>query len=142
MRKETSLPRVGTATLLPRVKALNSAGAGDRAAVAKEIQDDGALDLRIGTEGVRRALCDWLDWIGMIDAGTLARLDRFISWRRRCEAGGVVTAREWIDPGISVVVQVRQEAWGLLLAIAMNSGGGGASGGAGAGHGSWLMAQL
>lgn len=33
-----------------------------------------------GIEGVRRALCDWLDWMGLIDAGFTARLDRFIGY--------------------------------------------------------------
>ncbi len=33
-----------------------------------------------GIEGVRRALCDWLDWMGLIDAGSKARLDRFIGY--------------------------------------------------------------
>src|SRR5262252_1070865 len=31
-----------------------------------------------GTEAVRRALSDWLDWMGLIDAGAQARLDRLI----------------------------------------------------------------
>jgi multimeric flavodoxin WrbA len=33
-----------------------------------------------GIEGVRRALTDWLDWMGLIDAGNMARLDRFIGY--------------------------------------------------------------
>ena len=33
-----------------------------------------------GIEGVRRALSDWLDWMGLIDAGTQARLDRYIGY--------------------------------------------------------------
>ncbi|MCU6435010.1 flavodoxin family protein [Undibacterium sp. Jales W-56] len=33
-----------------------------------------------GIEGVRRGLSDWLDWTGLIDAGALARLDRFIGY--------------------------------------------------------------
>lgn len=33
-----------------------------------------------GIEGLRRALCDWLDWMGLIDAGFTARLDRFIGY--------------------------------------------------------------
>ncbi|UIF90760.1 flavodoxin family protein [Cupriavidus sp. UYPR2.512] len=33
-----------------------------------------------GTEGVRRALADWLDWMGLVDAGPQARLDRFIGY--------------------------------------------------------------
>jgi len=33
-----------------------------------------------GIEGVRRSLCDWLDWMGLIDAGAMARLDRFVGY--------------------------------------------------------------
>ena len=33
-----------------------------------------------GIEGVRRALSDWLDWMGLIDAGAKARLDRFVGY--------------------------------------------------------------
>ena len=33
-----------------------------------------------GIEGVRRALSDWLDWMGFVDAGAKARLDRFIGY--------------------------------------------------------------
>lgn len=33
-----------------------------------------------GIESVRRALSDWLDWMGLIDAGPQARLDRFIGY--------------------------------------------------------------
>ena len=33
-----------------------------------------------GIEGSRRALSDWLDWMGLLDAGDQARLDRFIGY--------------------------------------------------------------
>jgi multimeric flavodoxin WrbA len=33
-----------------------------------------------GIEDTRRALCDWLDWMGLINAGPLAQLDRFIGY--------------------------------------------------------------
>ena len=33
-----------------------------------------------GIEGSRRVLSDWLDWMGLIDAGAQARLDRFIGY--------------------------------------------------------------
>lgn len=33
-----------------------------------------------GIEGARRSLTDWLDWMGLYDAGTQARLDRFIGY--------------------------------------------------------------
>jgi multimeric flavodoxin WrbA len=33
-----------------------------------------------GYESSRRALCDWLDWMGLVDAGDQARLDRAIGY--------------------------------------------------------------
>src|ERR1700676_5062577 len=33
-----------------------------------------------GIEGVRHALSDWLDWMGLVDAGPKARLDRYIGY--------------------------------------------------------------
>ena len=33
-----------------------------------------------GIEGARRSLTDWLDWMGLIDAGSQAKLDRFIGY--------------------------------------------------------------
>lgn len=33
-----------------------------------------------GIEGSRRALSDWLDWMGFVESGTKARLDRFIGY--------------------------------------------------------------
>lgn len=35
-----------------------------------------------GIETVKHALCDWLDWMGLIDAGTAAKLDRYIGYYR------------------------------------------------------------
>ena len=33
-----------------------------------------------GIEGVRRGLSDWLDWMGLIDAGSSSRLDRYLGY--------------------------------------------------------------
>ena len=33
-----------------------------------------------GIEGSRRALSDWLDWMGLLDAGVQSRLDRYIGY--------------------------------------------------------------
>jgi multimeric flavodoxin WrbA len=33
-----------------------------------------------GIEGVRHGLSDWLDWMGLIDAGAQSRLDRFVGY--------------------------------------------------------------
>ena len=68
---------------------------GKKAALAKQIEIDGwdypkHLAGRVygvvvhgdvaGIEGNRRALCDWLDWMGFIEAGQKARLDRFVGY--------------------------------------------------------------
>lgn len=33
-----------------------------------------------GIEGVRRGLSDWLDWMGLVDAGAKSKLDRYIGY--------------------------------------------------------------
>ena len=33
-----------------------------------------------GSENARRALSDWLDWMGLIESGFKARLDRFVGY--------------------------------------------------------------
>jgi hypothetical protein len=33
-----------------------------------------------GVESVRRALSDWLDWMGLIESGFKARLDRYVGY--------------------------------------------------------------
>ena len=33
-----------------------------------------------GIKGLQRTLADWLDWMGLIDAGVKAKLDRFIGY--------------------------------------------------------------
>ena len=33
-----------------------------------------------GTEGSRRALSDWLDWMGLVDSGFQSRLDRYVGY--------------------------------------------------------------
>jgi multimeric flavodoxin WrbA len=68
---------------------------GKKAAEAKQIERDGwdypkHLAGRLygvvvhgdvaGYEAQRRALCDWLDWMGLMDAGALARMDRSIGY--------------------------------------------------------------
>ncbi len=33
-----------------------------------------------GIEGTRRALTDWLDWMGLVESGSMAKLDRYIGY--------------------------------------------------------------
>jgi multimeric flavodoxin WrbA len=55
-----------------------------------------------GTEAVRRALSDWLDWMGLIDAGRFARVDRFIGYYEP-----YATSHEALDRDTAVMEEVR-----------------------------------
>ena len=65
-----------------------------------------------GIEPVRRALCDWLDWMGLIDAGAMARLDRFIGYYRP-----YATSHEELDRDADVQEEVRNAARALAHAV-------------------------
>lgn len=65
-----------------------------------------------GIEAVRRALCDWLDWMGLIDAGSMARLDRFIGYYRP-----YATSHEELDRDAGVQEEVRNAARSLANAV-------------------------
>jgi multimeric flavodoxin WrbA len=65
-----------------------------------------------GIEGVRRALSDWLDWMGLIDAGALARLDRFIGYYEP-----YATSHETLDHDVAVVEEVRNVARAVANAV-------------------------
>jgi multimeric flavodoxin WrbA len=58
-----------------------------------------------GIEGSRRALCDWLDWMGFIDAGRAARLDRYIGYYEP-----YATSHETLDQDEAVQEEVRNVA--------------------------------
>ena len=65
-----------------------------------------------GIEGVRRALSDWLDWMGLIDAGPKARLDRFIGYYEP-----YATSHEALDRDQAVQDEVRNVAQALAEAV-------------------------
>ena len=65
-----------------------------------------------GIEGVRRALCDWLDWMGLVDAGDHARLDRFIGYY-----APYATSHEILDGDHAVQAEVRQAAQALMRSL-------------------------
>jgi multimeric flavodoxin WrbA len=65
-----------------------------------------------GIEGVRRSLCDWLDWLGLIDAGPQARLDRFIGYYQP-----YATGHEELDRDLSVQEEVRNVARAVVNAV-------------------------
>jgi len=66
-----------------------------------------------GIEGVRRALCDWLDWMGLIDAGSTARLDRFVGYYEP-----YATSHEALDRDEAVQEEVRNVARAVSVAVA------------------------
>ena len=62
-----------------------------------------------GIEGSRRSLSDWLDWMGLVDAGQPAQLDRFIGYYQP-----YATSHECLDRDLPV----QQEARNVALAVA------------------------
>ena len=66
-----------------------------------------------GIEGVRRALSDWLDWMGLIDAGAAARLDRFIGYYKP-----YATSHDELDHDSAVQEEARNVARALATAVA------------------------
>ncbi|MGH8598358.1 MAG: flavodoxin family protein [Gammaproteobacteria bacterium] len=65
-----------------------------------------------GIEGVRRALSDWLDWMGLIDAGTQARLDRYIGYYKP-----YATSHDELDQDKEVQEEVRNVARAVATAV-------------------------
>jgi multimeric flavodoxin WrbA len=65
-----------------------------------------------GIEGVRSALSDWLDWMGLIDAGNQARLDRYIGYYRP-----YATSHDELDRDKDVQEEVRNVARAVSQAV-------------------------
>jgi multimeric flavodoxin WrbA len=65
-----------------------------------------------GIEGTRRALCDWLDWMGLIDAGAAARLERFIGYYEP-----YATSHETLDRDPALMEEVRNVARAVVNAV-------------------------
>jgi multimeric flavodoxin WrbA len=65
-----------------------------------------------GIEGVRRALSDWLDWMGLIDAGPKARLDRYIGYYEP-----YATSHAALDGDRDVQEEVRNVARAVIEAV-------------------------
>jgi multimeric flavodoxin WrbA len=67
-----------------------------------------------GIEVTRRNISDWLDWMGLIDAGFQARLDRFIGYYEPYAA-----SHEELDRDQGVQEEVRNVARAVVTAIGM-----------------------
>lgn len=65
-----------------------------------------------GVEGSRRALSDWLDWMGFIDAGVQARLDRYIGYY-----APYATSHEALDQDAAVQEEARNVARAVAKAV-------------------------
>jgi multimeric flavodoxin WrbA len=65
-----------------------------------------------GIEGTRRALTDWLDWMGLIDAGQQARLDRFIGYYQP-----YATSHDKLDHDEGVQEEVRNVTRAVMNAV-------------------------
>jgi multimeric flavodoxin WrbA len=65
-----------------------------------------------GIEGSRRALSDWLDWMGFIDAGAVSRLDRYIGYYEP-----YADSHETLDKDIAVQEEVRNVARAVAKAV-------------------------
>lgn len=65
-----------------------------------------------GIESVRHALCDWLSWMGMVAAGDMACLDRYIGYYRP-----YATSHEEFDADQALQQEVRNVARALVNAL-------------------------
>ena len=65
-----------------------------------------------GVEVHRRKLCDWLEWMGLIDAGTAAKLDRFIGYYEP-----YYNSHDALDKDAAVQEEVRNVARSVVHAV-------------------------
>ena len=65
-----------------------------------------------GIEGTRRGLSDWLDWMGLIDAGPAARLDRFIGYYE-----SYAESHKALDEDAAFQEEVRNVARAVAVAV-------------------------
>jgi len=65
-----------------------------------------------GIEGSRRALCDWLDWMGLVDAGHVARLDRYVGYY-----APYATSHEELDRDLGMQAETRNVGRAVAHAV-------------------------
>ncbi|CAN5809272.1 flavodoxin family protein [soil metagenome] len=71
-----------------------------------------------GVDEARRALSDWLDWMGLIDAGTLARLGRYIGYYQP-----YASSHQALDEDSAIQEETRNVARAIAKAIVELRGG-------------------
>ena len=67
-----------------------------------------------GIESLRRNLCDWLDWMGLIDAGTQAKIDRYIGYYEP-----YATSHDTLDEDHAMQEEVRNVARAVANAVGL-----------------------
>ncbi|HEY1132744.1 MAG TPA: flavodoxin family protein [Roseateles sp.] len=67
-----------------------------------------------GIDGTRRALSDWLDWMGLLDAGFGARLERYIGYYQP-----YATSHDALDADLAVQAEVRLAAQAVARAVGL-----------------------
>ena len=106
-------PTRPTARKPAKAKALELAGWAYPKHLAGRVYGGGRARRRRGHRRRRAARCrDWLDWMGLIDAGVQARLDRYIGYYEpyatshdaldadaRCRTRCATCARAWLQRG-------------------------------------------
>lgn len=105
-----------------------SSTGGKDAAKAKRIELDGwdypkhlagrAFGLAVhgdvaGIEGTRRALSDWLNWMGLVDSGSFGQLDRFVGYYE-----SYAESHEALDRDTAFQEEVRNVARAVALTVA------------------------
>ncbi|HZV99283.1 MAG TPA: flavodoxin family protein [Methylophilaceae bacterium] len=65
-----------------------------------------------GIESVRRNLSDWLDWMGLIDAGEVARLDRYVGYYE-----SYALSHEALDKDTALQEEIRNVARAVVHAV-------------------------
>jgi multimeric flavodoxin WrbA len=71
-----------------------------------------------GIESVRRSLCDWLDWMGLVDAGDLARLDRYVGYYEP-----YATSHDALDADTALRSEVGNVARAVVAAVGLRRAG-------------------
>jgi multimeric flavodoxin WrbA len=65
-----------------------------------------------GIEGTRRALSDWLNWMGLVDSGSFGQLDRFVGYYE-----SYADSHEALDRDTAVQEEVRNVARAVAEAV-------------------------
>jgi multimeric flavodoxin WrbA len=71
-----------------------------------------------GAQDLREAICEWLDWNGLIDAGRQACIDRYIGYWQP-----YATSHDSLDEDVAVVKEVRNVARAICEAVSELRGG-------------------